>query len=883
MPENQPVDKDFLKRITSIIEDHVSNEQFGVSELAREIGMSRSNLLRKIKKNTHLSASQFIRQVRLQAAMELLKESSLTVSEVSWKVGFSSTSYFIKCFREFYGYPPGEAGKRSPDEKELADQPHKSHQLAAIMFTDIQGYTALMQRDEEKAVKFRNRHREIFNATTSKFNGRILQYYGDGTLSTFSSAIDAVKCGIEMQRAFQQEPQIPVRVGIHTGDIIFTSDDIIGDGVNVASRIESLAVVGSVFISEKVFDEVKNQVGILTVSMGIFELKNVEKPIEVYAIANEGLVVPERDQISGKVKSRPANKNKVTAQDKRGAGIKWVLVPAAIVLLIILAYVTDVFQIRKPDVAKPDLLLAGKSIAVLPFINDSYDSSNVYIINGLMESILNNLQKIKDLRVVSRTSVEKYRHTDKSAREIAEELGVQYLIEGSGQKIGDQIKLSIQLIEGQGDRHLWSEQYNRSAEDIFNLQSEVAKNIASQIQVFISPEEHKRIDEKPTHNLVAYDHFLKGLDYFYDESAEGMRNAIASFQEAVKHDSTFARAYADIAVAYYYMDLFRTEKLYNDSINFYADKALANDPENSQGLFAKGLYFMNTYQYEMALPYFEKAHEFQPNSALIINFLSDYYTSYRPNTEKYLEYALRGVQLDIGSNDSNMASYILLHVGNALIQTGFVDEAETYFEKSLDYNPNNLFTQNVQVYTQLSQDEDYKKARDRLLDILAKDTTRLDILQEVGKIHYLMRDYKNAYPYYRKFVDVREAQQLQLFIFENNKIGYVFEKMGHSEESKQLFDSYLYFAEHDQSIYKELSLASYYAYKNDKLKALMHMQNFSEQDNYHFWIVKFLDVDPLMDNIKEEAEFNVIYQSIKDKFWKKHEQIRKRLEEEELL
>ena len=183
----------------------------------------------------------------------------------------------------------------------------RSRQLAAIMFTDIQGYTALMQQNEKKAIQARDKHRRIFNSITEKHNGRVLQYYGDGTLSIFDSAIDAVKCGIEMQLGFQKEPSIPVRIGIHTGDIIFSEEEIIGDGVNVASRIESLAVPGSVFISDKVYDEIKNQESIKTSMLKTFKLKNVEKPIEVYAISNVGLIVPKPEDIKGKTDTDPAS------------------------------------------------------------------------------------------------------------------------------------------------------------------------------------------------------------------------------------------------------------------------------------------------------------------------------------------------------------------------------------------------------------------------------------------------------------------------------------------------------------------------------------------------------------------------------------------------
>lgn len=176
----------------------------------------------------------------------------------------------------------------------------RSRRLAAIMFTDIQGYTALMQQNEERAIRTRDKHRRIFNAVTEKYQGKVLQYYGDGTLSIFDSAIDAVQCGIEMQRGFREAPSIPVRIGIHTGDIIFSEEDIIGDSVNVASRIESLAVPGSVFISDKVYDEIKNQESIKAALVKQVKLKNVKKPVEVYAIANIGLVVPNPEDINGK-------------------------------------------------------------------------------------------------------------------------------------------------------------------------------------------------------------------------------------------------------------------------------------------------------------------------------------------------------------------------------------------------------------------------------------------------------------------------------------------------------------------------------------------------------------------------------------------------------
>lgn len=178
--------------------------------------------------------------------------------------------------------------------------PTQSRQLAAIMFTDIQGYSSLMQKDEDLAIDIRTKHREIFETITKKNNGKILQYYGDGTLSIFTSAVEAVKSGIELQLRFTEEPNIPVRIGIHLGDIVHDHQDIIGDGVNVASRIESMGIPGSVLVSDKINDEIANKGSFSTVSLGKFALKNIAKPKEIFAVNHPGLAVPTSVQMLGK-------------------------------------------------------------------------------------------------------------------------------------------------------------------------------------------------------------------------------------------------------------------------------------------------------------------------------------------------------------------------------------------------------------------------------------------------------------------------------------------------------------------------------------------------------------------------------------------------------
>ena len=856
----------FVDRAESIILENVSNEQFGVSELAEVMNTSRSNLLRKIKQQTKLSASQFIRQVRLKKSLEILGQDSMTVSEVSFKVGFGSTSYFIKCFREYYGYPPGEVSRRGETDIDLGISSDRKRQLVAIMFTDIEGYTSLMQSDEKKGVVYRDRHRKVFDATTKKYNGRILQYYGDGTLSTFSSAIHAVQCAIEMQFAFREEPKVPIRIGIHSGDIIVTDEEIIGDSVNVAARIEALAKAGSVYISDKVYDEVKNQDDLLTASMGVHELKNVTKPMEVYAVSNHqlGEIEPQNARIT---KDSPI--------------LKWVTIAASVLLIGFLAYTFGPFNRKLPSDSVAEL--SDNSIAVLPFINESSDSSNLYFVNGLMESTLINLQKIKNLRVISRSSVEKYRNTKKTIPEMAEELHVSYFVEGSGQKVGDQILLNIQLIEASTDRHLWAEQYNREVVDIFELQNEVARNIASSIKVIVTPAELELIEKKPTENLQAYDYYLQALGPLNSRTNEGLLQAIGLLEKALEQDPEFALAHANIAISYFFLEVSQVNKKYTDKINTYADKALLYDSKSAEGLIAKAFYYLQTKKFQLALPHLEKALEYNPNSSFAIQMLADYYFRIVPNSGKYLEYALKGVQLDVAAGDSITLSYLYLNLSNAFIQNGFVDEAIEYIDKSLNYYPENYFGPYVKALIMYAKESSIERTKQSLLKEWKKDTTRLDILQGVAKFYFFEDNYDSSFYYFQKFVSARETTGQDIYQQEDIRIGIVYEKMGLMEQSKNFYQSYADYCEKDQSIYKSASLAVKYANEGEADLAIEQLNIFATQDDFQYWMLVFLKVDPLINPIKNHPEFDDVMQKIEKRFWGNQSRIKESLEEKELI
>ena len=783
------MENDFLNKITTIIEENLSDERFGVSELANKIGMSRSNLLRKVKKLNGQSVSQFIRKVRLENAMEMLKENDQTVSEISYEVGFGSTSYFIKCFHDQYGYPPGEVSKKNLEENENVEASKDSNESVVGLSQMAKFWKELKRRKVMKVI------------------------------------------------------------------IVYASMSFV--------VLELLSIlIEPLFLPDWVMTLV-----IVLLALG-FPIVIVFSWI--FDITPSGIEVTQSLNQDGNQPNEANNRKK--------SFLYAALVGVLLVVVVMLAY-PKVFKSDETSL-NPDL---EKSIAVLPFKNDSNDAANVYIVNGLMESVLNNLQKIEDLRVISRTSVEKFRNNTKTISEIAKELNVSYFVEGSGQKIGDEILLNIQLIEASTDKHLWAQQYKRKATDIFDLQQEVSKNIAGKIEAIITPEEVERINKKPTDNLEAYDYYLKAQDLFFLGNREGLEAAIPLFKRAIEYDNEFSQAYADIAISYYYLDVFLVEKQNTALINDYADKALLYDSKSAPSLIAKALYHMNNSEYPEALPYFEKALEYNPNSAEVIRFLSVFYTSYMPDTEKYLEYALKGVQLDIASNDSIQSSYIFLHLSNAFIQSGFVEEAEKHINKSLAYNPENIFSQYVKAYILYAKNEDLAQTRDLLVTTLAKDTTRLDVLKEVANIYYYERNYQNAYNYYKKFTDIKESQQLDIFPSEDAKIAVVFANVGLKAESDKYFDTYMNYANNDKSIYKNLSLAMYYAYKGDTEKTLEQMKLFARQDNYMYWTLLFLKIDPLIDPVKDNPEFQQLLQEIETKFWKDHERIKGSLEEKGLL
>ncbi len=456
-------------------------------------------------------------------------------------------------------------------------------QLAAILFADMTGYTALMQENEQLARTKRMRLKEVLESTVVRYNGKILQYYGDGSLSIFNSAIDSVGCAISIQQQLQQEPKVELRMGIHTGDVIIEDEAIYGDGVNLASRIESLAVPGGIFISEKVYDEIKNHSTFSTLEMGYFELKNVKQPVRVFAITNNGIVVPGRDELRGKTKQ------------------------------------------------------TNNRLAVLPFVNMSADPENEYfsdgiteeLLNALTEELLNALTRVDGLQVISRTSAFAFKGKNHDIRDIAIQLNVDKVLEGSVRKAGNRVRITAQLINAADGYHIWSENYDRNLTDIFEVQDEISAIIANRLRENLAPEEKKEhLVKTSTTNVTAYTYFLKGLHYWNKLTPADCRKAIECYEQAIAIEPKYAQAYAMSAAAYSYLGA-TGQMLPNKAFDIghrYADKALELDSSIAESHIAKAsAYLFYDWKWQEAYESLQKAIQLNPGAIEAYELMGFYY------------------------------------------------------------------------------------------------------------------------------------------------------------------------------------------------------------------------------------------------------------------
>jgi adenylate cyclase len=384
-------------------------------------------------------------------------------------------------------------GTKELESKRLSQEQRR---LAAIMFTDMVGYTALGQRNESLSLALVDEQKKLIRPIIGRHNGREIKTMGDAFLVEFPNALDAVRCAYDIQRttreaniSLPEDKRIHLRVGLHVGDVVESSGDILGDAVNVASRIEPIAEDGGVCLTRQVYDQVHNKFELQLTSLGNKQLKNVASPLEVFKM-----------EMPWSLRSEPP----VVRSDQR-------------------------------------------RIAVLPFANMSPDPNDDYFADGMTEELISTVSRIGDLKVIARTSVMGYKDTKRNIREIADELGADTVLEGSVRKSGDRLRITVQLIDAQSTDYVWSETYDRNFEDIFVIQSEIARKVAETLRLQIQGRWTQQTPRKSTERSSAYAHYLRGRYFWNQRELDGFNLAVKEFDQAVEKDPGFALGYAGLA------------------------------------------------------------------------------------------------------------------------------------------------------------------------------------------------------------------------------------------------------------------------------------------------------------------------------------------------
>ena len=407
-------------------------------------------------------------------------------------------------------------------------------QLAAIMFTDMVGYTTLMQKDEPKARELIERHRALMRPLVEKHGGEIIQFVGDGTFCRFDSAKEAVNSALEIQYVLKVEKEFSLRIGIHIGDVVVEGEEVYGDGVNVASRIEPLAEPGGICVSSRVRDDVKNQPGLNLNSLGKKKLKNVDEPMEVFAVSEIGDDVPVNiPRYEGILRKR----------------LSFTVLTVIIIFSGFYAYKTFSDKSATGEGISSERNSMA-SIAVLPFENMSSDPENEYLSDGMTEEIINALTKIKGLRVAARTSSFRFKGEKIDIREVGEKLNVKTILEGSVRKSGSKLRITAQLINIEDGYHIWSEIFEREMSEVFAIQDEISRSIVNRLKIELAGAEDASLVERQTENLAAYNLYLKGRFNSDKLTKEGLTKGIEYLKLALDKDPLYALAYSELSKSY---------------------------------------------------------------------------------------------------------------------------------------------------------------------------------------------------------------------------------------------------------------------------------------------------------------------------------------------
>jgi len=773
---------------------------------------------------------------------------------------------------------------------------------------------------------------------------------GDGALAKFGTALDAVNCAVEIQELARAKFDGKLRIGIHSGDITLENDNVYGDGVNIASRLESITDPGGIYISESIEKAIQGQTDVQAKYLGEVKLKNVAYGVRTYAVQGVGLPVPdvkEDKELSGHLWAEVQRKSIIRA------AISYMVVALLLVLLwdkiqdlgialpgwsftLLMATLGVGFPVGiylawnferspeefvrttsqqswqnplKPSQRKPltdSFIIAGlalmiiimyfyprlsfsdqsqqltgstleptafnKSIAVLPFNTITKDSTSQYIAEGVKEAILNNLFKIKKLQVGSRTSAETYRNSPKRIPEIASELGVATILEGSAQKFGDKIRITVQLIDGKTDNHLWSEEYDRDWGDIFAIYTEIAEKVAAALQIVITPEEKQQIATTPTTNVTAYDYILKAREeqkkYWFEGDTIALKRAVRLYTKVLKLDSAYALGWVKLGSIYYDRHQLTEEyykKNYLDSVLWYCDRAIAVNSNEAEAYFLADIVFHKRDNIEQTIKNYEKAVDLTQHDTEILNVAVTWESLWRLGlTYVYKKDYINGISLirkavQVARVEPQSYSHLLHRLGYAYTYIEAYEEAEDYI-----LNSKSLGGDSYRLCYFYAYQGDFEASIDCTTTCCQVDSTNSSCNFLSANINLQLREFETSLKYFREFREVNEKRGFRQF---NNlyREGFSMIQMRNQKVNIKLIEQQLILLDKRNKLGRpdghDYHYAAIYASLGDQDRALQHLRDYQEKSFYPNWRIipiSFSQHDIMFENLWDNEEFQAI-------------------------
>jgi len=552
--------------------------------------------------------------------------------------------------------------------------------LTVILNADVKGYSRLMGVDEKGTVRTLNAYKGVMTGLIQHHRGRVVDAPGDNVLAEFGSVVDAVECAVEIQKELKtrnaelpENNRMEFRIGVNLGDVIEDGEQILGDGVNIAARLESLSEAGGICISGTAFDQVENKLSIRYEYLGEQTVKNIAKPVRVYRV----LMEPERaGKVIGERKAKPRKKKAFPLPNK-------------------------------------------PSIAVLPFVNMSRDPEQEFFSDGITEEIITALSKVPNLFVIARNSTFTYKGKPVKVKQVSEELGVRCVLEGSVQKSGDRVRITAQLIDALSGHHLWAERYDRDLKDIFALQDEITMKVITALQVELTAGEMVGMIAKGTKNIDAFIKYLQAYELIDSARKEGNAHARKILEEAIALDPEYSRLYMGLAMTHTYDVWYGTTESTEQSLARafeLAQKAISLDDSNAAAYCVLANVYAMKKQYGKAIAECERAVSLDPNLAENI-MRSGMVLNWAGRAGEAIPYLQNAIRL----NPFPPALYFL-QLANSYRDLGQYEKAIEASKKALQREPNTQFAyiHMAVSYIRLGQEKEARAAAAEILRINPK-------------------------------------------------------------------------------------------------------------------------------------------------------------------